>query len=286
MRYGEASNIQVFKACTDCIVKLMMDNQDHDAAYLRSHEACHETPPFLSPPYPSMIILWVLLSSLLHLSMGTTLPTKPSYDTHNYYVLAHNSQLDSTSGASLADVTAALGVELVEQVGQLQDHWLVRQLKPEGDISPRDSTDQVFKVFETLKAQAQAPYTARSEDSNLAKRVISSVDQLSLQFLRRRVKRAPPPQNDGASRATAERFGISDPRFSDQWHIVNNDYPEHMMNVSGVWEMGFKGQGIISSLVDDGLDYESEDLSANFVRAPFFTSFIKPDLVLGCGRLV
>ena len=241
--------------------------------------------------YPSMIILWILLSSFLHHSIGATLPTKPSYDTHNYYVLAHNSQLDSSSGASLADVTAALGVELVEQVGELQDHWLVRQSKPEGDIVARDGTDQVFKALEMLKAQAQAPHIARSEDSYLARRVLSSVDYLSLQFLRLRVKRAPPPpinQNISASRAMAERFGFRDPKFPEQWHIVNDDYPEHMMNVSGVWEMGFKGQGIISSLVDDGLDYESEDLSANFVRAPFFLvhSFIKPDLVLGCGRLL
>ena len=209
--------------------------------------------------------------------MGATLPTKPSYDTHNYYVLAHNSKLDSSSGASLADVTAALGVELVEQVGELQDHWLVRQSKPKGDIVPRDGTDQVFKALEMLKAQAQAPHAARSEDPHLARRIVSSVDYLSLQFLRLREKRAPPPTitpNVSASRAMAARFGFTDPRFLDQWHIVNDEYPEHMMNVSGVWEMGFKGKGIISSVVDDGLDYESEDLSANFVRTPPFFFFL------------
>lgn len=224
----------------------------------------------LSFSYSSMIILWILLSSFLHLSMGATPPTKPSYDTHNYYVLAHNSQLDSSSGASLADVTAALGVELIEQVGELQDHWLVRQSKPEGDIVARDATDQVLKALEMLKARAQVPHAARSEDSHLAYRVVSSVYYLSLQYLRLRVKRAPPtvPENVSASRAMAARFGFADPKFPEQWHIVNDEYPEHMMNVSGVWEMGFKGQGIISSLVDDGLDYESEDLSANFVRPP------------------
>ena len=233
---------------------------------------------FLPLSFPSMIILWILLSSFLHHSMGATPPTKPSYDTHNYYVLAHNSRLDSSSGASLADVTAALGVELVEQVGELQDHWLVRQSKPEGDIFARDGTDQVFKALEMLKSQsqAQAPHVPRSEDSYLAlaRRVVSSVIYLSLQSPRLRLKRAPPPTQNvsavSASRAMAERFGFTDPKFPEQWHIVNDDYPEHMMNVSGVWEMGFKGQGIISSLVDDGLDYESEDLSANFVRALFF----------------
>ena len=239
----------------------------------------------------SMLILWILLYSLLNHSLGATPPTKPSYDTHNYYVLAHNSQLDSSSGASLADVIAALGVELVEQVGELQDHWLVRQSKPEGDIFARDGTDQVFKALEMLKAKAQA-YAPRSEYSYLARRVVLSVNYLSLQSPRLRVKRAPPAppinQNVSASRAMAERFGFRDPKFPEQWHIVNDDYPEHMMNVSGVWDMGFKGQGIISSIVDDGLDYESDDLSANFVRAPpfFLPPFIKSDLVLGCGRLV
>jgi len=215
-----------------------------------------------------MIILWILLSSLIHYSISSTSPTKPCYETHNYYVLAHNSQLDSSSGASLDDVTAALGVELIEQVGELQDHWLVRQSKHDSDIITRDGTDPLA-TYEVLKARAQAPHTTRSEDSYLARRVVSSIDYLSLQSPRQRIKRAPPPIIS-ASRTMAARFGFTDPRFPDQWHIVNDEFPEHMMNVSGVWEMGFKGQGIISSLVDDGLDYDSEDLSANFVRALFF----------------
>jgi hypothetical protein len=54
--------------------------------------------------------------------------------------------------------------------------------------------------------------------------------------------------------------------FPQQWHLVNDEFPEHMMNATPVWEMGFTGKGIISSLVDDGLDYTSEDLVDNFVR--------------------
>jgi kexin len=38
-----------------------------------------------------------------------------------------------------------------------------------------------------------------------------------------------------------------------------------MMNVTGVWEMGIMGEGVITSLVDDGLDYRSQDLAENFV---------------------
>ncbi|CAL1705543.1 unnamed protein product [Somion occarium] len=37
-----------------------------------------------------------------------------------------------------------------------------------------------------------------------------------------------------------------------------------MMNVTAVWEMGITGKGVISALVDDGLDYNSDDIAANF----------------------
>jgi kexin len=48
---------------------------------------------------------------------------------------------------------------------------------------------------------------------------------------------------------------------------INGENPEHMMNVTGLWDMGITGAGVITALVDDGLDYESEDLADNFVSA-------------------
>jgi subtilisin family serine protease len=41
-----------------------------------------------------------------------------------------------------------------------------------------------------------------------------------------------------------------------------------MMNVTGLWKEGVTGKGVISALVDDGLDYESDDLKPNFVSRP------------------
>ncbi|KIM49344.1 hypothetical protein M413DRAFT_59902 [Hebeloma cylindrosporum] len=205
-----------------------------------------------------IIPVWSLISSLI--LSGIASPTPRTYDTHNYYVLRHIS-----SAASLADVVQALHVELVEQAGELQDHWIVRQLKPQGNIHPRNDLDPVLAAFEALKSHAELPLTSRSE--------ISSVDYLSHQTLRRRVKRAPPlisPPAGTSSHGVAARLGIQDPMFPQQWHLVNDDFPQHMMNVTGVWNMGFTGKGIISSLVDDGLDYESEDLSANFDAADSF----------------
>lgn len=214
-----------------------------------------------------IITVWALISSLI--LSGLASPAPRTYDTHNYYVLRHIS-----SAASLADVVQALNVELVEQAGELQDHWIVRQLKPQETIHPRSDIDPVLSAFQALKAHAELPLTTRNENTLLARRIVSSVDYLSHQTLRRRVKRAPPPISPpaGTSHAIAALRGIQDPMFPQQWHLVNDDFPQHMMNVTGVWDMGFKGKGVISSLVDDGLDYESEDLSANFVRSIFSTN--------------
>ena len=78
--------------------------------------------------------------------------------------------------------------------------------------------------------------------------------------------------SDAADAPTAEEVArqqnIVDPEFTKQWHLVNDDYPEHMMNVTPVWDMGITGKGVITALVDDGLDYTSDDLAANFVSKP------------------
>ena len=84
---------------------------------------------------------------------------------------------------------------------------------------------------------------------------------------------APPPiapddlERVAKSRAIAERLGINDPLFKDQWHLVNEEYSEHMLNVTPVWDMGITGKSVTTCLLDDGLDYESEDLADNFVSA-------------------
>ncbi|KAJ3515083.1 hypothetical protein NLJ89_g1980 [Agrocybe chaxingu] len=209
-----------------------------------------------------MLLPWALLSSLF--VVGIAEPVRRTYDTHDYYVLRHDPL--SITGAPLVEVLQTLGVELVEQAGELKNHWLVRRRKPPGLVT-RDYSDPVLSTFKMFQAQANAPLAVRSPQNQLARRITASVDYLSLQTLRTRTKRAPPPISPPPrpfSQDVAARFGIHDPLFPKQWHLVNDDFPEHMMNVTGVWDMGFKGKGVISSLVDDGLEYESEDLSQNF----------------------
>lgn len=204
--------------------------------------------------------LSLVLAVLVTLVAANRRPTKRTYDSHDYYVIHH----DPHSGSSLADVASALGVELVEQAGELEDHWLVRTDKP--TFEARDGHDRVLKRFEHL--QSPVGLTARSN----AREIVDSVKLLQRQVLRQRVKRAPVPQlraspeDEEEERPIAEIMGIEDPLFPQQWHLVNEDYPEHMMNVTGLWLEGITGKGVISSFVDDGLDYTSLDLKDNFVR--------------------
>ena len=62
----------------------------------------------------------------------------------------------------------------------------------------------------------------------------------------------------------ASKLGIKDPEFASQWHLFNLQYPGHDVNATGLWLEDILGQGIVTAIVDDGLDAESEDLKANF----------------------
>ncbi|KAG5715001.1 KEX1 protease [Termitomyces sp. T112] len=209
-----------------------------------------------------MKLPWTLVFALLQQSVLALKPIKRSYDTHNYYVLEHD-----PLAAPLDDVTIALGVERVEKVGELHNMWLVRIPKPELiSRSNEPESDPVIHNFNALRRRAEdvdnALLALRSEEAIQARAIVSATKYISRQTLRQRTKRAPPPL--APSENVAARFGIMDPLFSQQWHLVNDEFPEHTMNVTPVWEMGFTGKGVISSLVDDGLDYTSVDLKDNF----------------------
>ncbi|KAJ6502170.1 peptidase S8/S53 domain-containing protein [Mycena sanguinolenta] len=201
--------------------------------------------------------LYIALFSLLHLGSASS---KRNYETHNYYVVEHDGQ-----HATLAAVSRALGVEVVDRAGELPNHWLVRAPKVSGEFAARDAQerDPVLDSYERLRARSQA-LVARNDDEA---RTGAAIKYLSRQTLRQRAKRAPlplPAESQEDARAVALRLGISDPLFPNQWHLINDEAPEHSMNVVPVWEMGYTGRGVISTFVDDGLDYTSEDLVANF----------------------
>ncbi|KAJ1676403.1 pheromone processing endoprotease, partial [Spiromyces aspiralis] len=58
---------------------------------------------------------------------------------------------------------------------------------------------------------------------------------------------------------------ISDPLYASQWHLHNAKYSGADINVTGVWTQGITGYGVNVAIIDDGLDYTSEDLYNNFL---------------------
>jgi kexin len=55
-----------------------------------------------------------------------------------------------------------------------------------------------------------------------------------------------------------------------QWHLVNDEHPENMMDTTPVWDMGLSGKGVLVSCIGDGLDDQAEDLKDASVRIVHF----------------
>ncbi|KAM9928716.1 hypothetical protein OXX80_009921 [Metschnikowia pulcherrima] len=68
------------------------------------------------------------------------------------------------------------------------------------------------------------------------------------------------------AKEVSDKLGIEDPIFLEQWHLVNTQYPGHDVNVKNVWYNGIRGKGVTVAIIDDGLDYDSPDLSENFSK--------------------
>jgi len=62
-------------------------------------------------------------------------------------------------------------------------------------------------------------------------------------------------------------LGSFDPLFDDQWHLLNTGQEGGTagmdLNVTAVWSMGLRGEGIRIAVVDDGLEIDHEDLATN-----------------------
>ena len=219
-------------------------------------------------------LLFLLVSTLVSSSQSssTRRPLPRSYDTHQYYTL----ELSSTSTSSLASsVAQSLGVELVEPLGELAGHWLVRvpgftPYHTSTNITRRSiatTSDPVLERWTRLRSR-----TPRS----LQRHQLRSLAPLSL---RQRSKRVVPPSNhaltarDDSELVQAQtQLGIADPIFDQQWHLVNREMKDVELNVTGLWSRGITGDGVSVVVVDDGLDANSDDLSPNFVSEPHFPS--------------
>ena len=81
--------------------------------------------------------------------------------------------------------------------------------------------------------------------------------------------RRPPPrpivqdaeeEEERVPKDTMERF--NDKEWPRQWYL--NRGSELDMNVEEAWNLGYSGQGITVTILDDGVEWNHPDLSANY----------------------
>lgn len=249
--------------------------------------------------------LMLVLATVAAAVAAKKTPAKRSYDTHAYYVI----ELDPTrlpSGYSTDQVVQALGAEHVEQVGELEHHYLIRAphdivnqgeplWSPSSSLSKRArdryervptsapvERDLVLERHDLLRRRKNGPASHLLVRDNQRRLTRTAIRSLERQHPRQRVKRDLPvlPPNASASfgieerapvygiiQAARDHFSIADPLWDKQWHLVNGELKDNSINVTGVWDQGIFGSGVNVAIVDDGLDMHSDDLAANFVRA-------------------
>lgn len=211
----------------------------------------------------------------LSAAASSSQPHKRTYDTHSYYTI----ELPRSSTEEAAALAArSLGVELVERVGELDDHWIVRRA---GGLSVRSmGQDPVESRFHAGQAPNVASVT-RLDTRKRVKRVLTP-EHMKLKRGPRSFKnwdmrdQGDPDALDllemleEDSRDTSElqylqnQMGFKDPMLNQQWHIANPQSKEWELNVTGLWSQGITGRNVSVVVVDDGLDHDHDDLKANF----------------------
>ncbi|KAJ5172987.1 hypothetical protein N7492_005580 [Penicillium capsulatum] len=198
-------------------------------------------------------------------AIATTLHPR-SHDTRDYFAL----QLDSSTSPD--NVEQLLGARHEGQIGELADHHTFSL--------PREESSAFNTLLDDLRNERKL---RRRSGRDLSPRSGNPFDGIlwseKLARPRQRLqKRVPPPPISVAERGTREvdpqamkaqnqvmsTLGITDPIFKDQWHLFNTADPEHDLNVTGVWLDGITGHGVVTAVVDDGLDIDSKDLKPNY----------------------
>ncbi|KAL1882202.1 pheromone processing endoprotease [Diaporthe australafricana] len=194
-------------------------------------------------------------------------------DSHDHYVL----HLDPEANPD--QVASRLGLAYDGQFGALKDHHVFKGTKAEHDVvsselkarrrRKRDLNDRdpLDGVLFSEKQQLRAPWE---------KRIIPNPAGPTLET------RASGDTSDpvllAAQQSVATTLGISDPIFSEQWHLMNVVQAGHDVNISGVWLQGITGKNATVAIVDDGLDMHSNDLKDNFYAQGSYDFNDKTDL--------
>lgn len=166
-------------------------------------------------------------------------------------------------GRSIHDIAARLGLRVHSRLGELPDHYVL--------ASPKSDHDVVQNAIVELKNKR------RKRSAGPA--VPDELDHILLnekQVRRRRLfkRQQPAPETTKEMDAAVQKgidiatsLDLKDPIFHEQWHLYNPKQLGHDINVTGLWQEGITGKNATTCFIDDGLDFESDDLKDNYFAA-------------------
>ncbi|KAI3475344.1 hypothetical protein L1887_63278 [Cichorium endivia] len=185
--------------------------------------------------------LW-LLPAVLRSAYGAR-----DYDAHDYYAVHLSPDILPENLAS------HLGLDYDGPLGNLADHHAPAK-RDVGWDEPHvldnvllSQKQELHKRFPLVKRSALPPLEQEEHlwrRQNDRPKVIDSSVQKGLDI--------------------AAELEINDPIFQEQWHLYNHVQTGHDINVTGVWSQGITGKNATISIVDDGLDMDSDDLKENY----------------------
>ena len=177
----------------------------------------------------------------------------PNYEKNHYYVV-------HSTPENIASIASRHGLSIEGRVGELEDYYLLSYPKehlvkrePNQHVESLNSDDSVLWVeyqVRTKRLHKRIPPSYVSSDSNLF-----SVENLE--------KRGAPEK----ASQLASQLNITDPGFSQQWHLFNSIEIGNDLNLTGVWMQDITGKGVTITFLDDGIDYEHPDIKENFNEA-------------------
>ncbi|KAI8805076.1 pheromone processing endoprotease Kex2 [Cladochytrium replicatum] len=166
------------------------------------------------------------------------------------------------------DISMKMGYHLLGPVGSLTDWFLFATPKPDEKVE--GTVDLHKRHIETLSAtEGVVNVRPQIPTRRLYRRDgVASQDFVGMEPKYQRRILSPPEDlfrrqsKDDLARWKA--LNISDPGFTNQWHLVNWVQPDNDLNVTGVWEQGITGKNVVVCFIDDGVDYEHPDLRDAF----------------------